>query len=75
MSTSSAVIGVVLANMATSFEPVVPPSYNSFRVAVISGGGPALIAFLLAALIPGRRPPATAVDSSAGPQAAGVATE
>jgi hypothetical protein len=32
---------------------VVLPSRNGFRIAVISGGRPALIAFLLAALIPG----------------------
>ena len=61
-TSSSAVIGLVLANMTTRFGPYTLPSQNGFRVAVIIGGAGALLAFLLAAFIPGRRPAAESAD-------------
>lgn len=66
LTTSAAVIGVVLASMSTRFGPYTLPSQNGFRVAVIVGGAAALVGFLLAILLPGRpRPAAPAVDHPA----------
>lgn len=54
-STSSAVVGVVLAHMTTRFGSVALPSLTGFRVTLIIGGAAALVAFLIAALNPSRR--------------------
>jgi MFS family permease len=60
-ATSSAVIGVVLANLTVHFGREVVPSAAGFAVALGIGGLAALIAFLVALFIPAvspRRPPA-----------------
>ncbi|MCE0536572.1 MFS transporter [Kineosporia rhizophila] len=51
----SAVIGVVLAQMTTSFGPVELASEDGFRVALIIGGAVALLSALVAATIPAAR--------------------
>jgi EmrB/QacA subfamily drug resistance transporter len=58
-SVSSAVAGVVLAEMTTTFGPVALPSQDGFRVVMGIGAGAALLAFVLAAFLP-RRSAATA---------------
>ncbi|GAA2431785.1 MFS transporter [Actinomadura vinacea] len=54
-STSSAVIGVVLANMTVQVGPVSVPSENGFRAGFLIGAGVAVAAALVALAIPGRR--------------------
>ncbi|ONK09896.1 MFS transporter [Streptomyces sp. MP131-18] len=53
-STSSAVVGVLLANMTTSFGGVALPSENGFRTVLIFGACAALVATLVILAIPGR---------------------
>jgi MFS family permease len=60
-STSSAVVGVVLAHMTTRLGPVELPSLNGFRLALGIGGAAALVAFLIASLIPSRNRAAAVV--------------
>ena len=55
-STSSAVAGVVLAQLTIAFGPVMLPSQNAFRVVMATGSGAALVALVVAAFLPGRRP-------------------
>jgi MFS family permease len=64
-STASAVVGVVLANMTTRFGSQALPSHDGFRVAVLIGGGAALVGFLIAAFIPRRRRMAAVVGEPA----------
>ncbi|MDQ0383179.1 MFS transporter [Amycolatopsis thermophila] len=54
-STSSAVAGVVLAQMTVSLGPVSVPSQNGFRVVLAIGAGAALVALLVAAFLPAKR--------------------
>jgi MFS family permease len=54
-STSSAVVGVVLAHLTTHFGAVDLPSQGGFRVALAIGGVAALAGILVASFIPGRR--------------------
>ncbi|WP_308190452.1 MFS transporter [Pseudonocardia sp. TRM90224] len=54
-SVSSAVIGVVLANLSIHFAGHDVPSATGFAVALGIGGAAALLALVLAAFIPGRR--------------------
>jgi hypothetical protein len=63
-STSSAVVGVVLAHMTTRLGPVALPSLTGFRVTLLIGGGAAVVAFLIAALNPSRRRSAPEVEVS-----------
>lgn len=65
-SVSSAVAGVVLAEMTTTFGPVALPSEDGFRVVMGIGAGAALLAFVLAAFLP-RRSAATPVPSAHEP--------
>jgi MFS family permease len=58
-SISSAVAGVILAQLTTSFGPAILPSQNGFRVVMAIGAAAALIALAVAAFLPGRRPAAT----------------
>ncbi|WP_320774993.1 MFS transporter [Streptomyces sp. CRN 30] len=51
-STASAVAGVILAQMTTSFGAVALPSQNGFRTVLAIGAGAALLAFAVAAFIP-----------------------
>ncbi|GHH79138.1 MFS transporter [Streptomyces sulfonofaciens] len=64
-SVSSAVAGVVLAQMVTAFGPAVLPSQNAFRVVMAIGAGAALIALGFASFLPARRPPSTAPTAPA----------
>ncbi|MFI8513633.1 MFS transporter [Streptomyces sp. NPDC085460] len=57
-SVSAAVIGVVLAQMTTTLGGHTLPSENGFRAAMLIGAGVALLASLVAALIPARHTPA-----------------
>ncbi|MFJ9634398.1 MFS transporter [Streptomyces sp. NPDC101175] len=54
-SASSAVAGVVLAHMTTTFGSLTVPSHNGFRVIMGIGSVAALAALALAAFLPGRR--------------------
>jgi MFS family permease len=67
-SVSAAVMAVVLAQMTTSFGPAILPSENGFRVAMLIGAGVALVAAVVAFLIPVRAAaPAAAADASSEP--------
>jgi len=54
-STSSAVAGVVLAQMTIRLGPATLPSQNGFRVVLAIGAGAALVALFVAAFLPARR--------------------
>ncbi|MFE9044815.1 MFS transporter [Streptomyces sp. NPDC012421] len=73
-SVSAAVIGVVLAQMTTTLGGHTLPSENGFRAAMLIGAGVALLASLVAALIPARHTPAAGSPStSPAPQTARAA--
>lgn len=61
-SVSSAVVGMVLAHMTTSFGKTAVPSLDGFRTAFVIATGAALLGLLLAAFLPGRRPSAPTTD-------------
>ncbi|WP_267912833.1 hypothetical protein [Streptomyces adelaidensis] len=65
-SVASALAGVVLAQMTTDFGGFALPSENGFKVVMALGAGTALLAFLLASLIPRRRATAAAATSAGG---------
>ncbi|MEV5850481.1 MFS transporter [Streptomyces sp. NPDC051985] len=71
-STASAVAGVILAQMTTSFGTATVPSENGFKVVMAVGSGAAILALLVAAFIPRRRPVAAGAVS-AGAVAVGTA--
>jgi MFS family permease len=54
-SVSSAVAGVILAQLTVPFGPVAVPSQDGFRLIMAIGSATALIAFIIAAFIPGAR--------------------
>lgn len=54
-STASAVVGVILARMTTSFGGAALPSENGFKVVMAIGSGAALLALVVAAFIPSRQ--------------------
>ncbi|WP_330350629.1 MFS transporter [Streptomyces sp. NBC_00582] len=54
-STASAVAGVVLARMTTSFGAVALPSEHGFTVVMAVGSGAAVLALVVAAFLPRRR--------------------
>ncbi|HVW44546.1 MAG TPA: MFS transporter, partial [Amycolatopsis sp.] len=64
-SVSSAFGGVILANMTMSLGPFSVPSQAGFRVVLIVAGAASLVAAVIAAFLPGRKP-------AAGPVAAAV---
>ncbi|MFG1705330.1 MFS transporter [Nonomuraea sp. M3C6] len=65
-SMSSAVAGVVLAQLTATFGSITVPSENGFRLIMAIGSGAALVALAIAAFIPGRRPaPAVAASPTA----------
>ncbi|WP_434098746.1 MFS transporter [Streptomyces mirabilis] len=80
-SVSSAVAGVTLAQMTTTFGSVALPSENAFRVVMAIGSAAALVAFGFAACLPRRSPlsgspstpvtgePSTPADTSEGTSA------
>lgn len=53
-STSSAVTGVLLAQMTVTVGPVIVPSQNGFRVVLALGAAAAVTALAIAAFLPGR---------------------
>ncbi|MER5791446.1 MFS transporter [Streptomyces sp. NPDC001980] len=55
-STASAVAGVILAQMTTVFGSTAVPSENGFKVVMAAGSGAAVLALLVAAFIPRRKP-------------------
>ncbi|MFG3024098.1 MFS transporter [Streptomyces sp. NPDC048254] len=59
-STASAVAGVILAQMTNVFGGVTVPSENGFKVVMAVGSGAAVLALLVAAFIPRRKPAAAA---------------
>ncbi|AOS64047.1 MFS transporter [Actinoalloteichus hymeniacidonis] len=68
-STSSAVAGVVLAQMTITLGGAALPSQDGFRVIMAIGAGAALTSALIATFIPGRRPasPSSTPESVAVP--------
>ncbi|GAB2879736.1 MFS transporter [Streptomyces mayteni] len=71
-SVSSAVAGVVLAQMTTAFGSTAVPSQNGFRVVMAIGAAAALVAFAIAAFLPRHQPPPhePAAAAPRGPRAA-----
>jgi len=72
-SVSSAVVGMVLAHMTTSFGKAAVPSMDGFRTAFVIATGAALVGLLLAAFLPGRRrteAPAAATGAASSPATA-----
>jgi MFS family permease len=65
-SISSAVAGVVLAQLTTAFGPALLPSRNGFRLVMVIGAAAALIAFLVAAFLPRLRRAPAPYDEPAG---------
>ncbi|MEU3984257.1 MFS transporter [Streptomyces sp. NPDC026672] len=74
-STASAVAGVILAQLTTPFAGVALPSENGFKVVLGVGSGAAVLALLVAAFIPRRRPAEAGEPESAArePVPAGAA--
>ncbi|MEU8272038.1 MFS transporter [Sphaerisporangium sp. NPDC049002] len=70
-SVSSAVAGVVLAQMTVTFGSVALPSADGFRVVMAIGAGAALVALLFASFLP-RRATATATPHDIAPAPATV---
>ncbi len=64
----AAVIGVVLSQMTTPLGAVAVPSESGFRIALILGAGIAVIAAVLAAVIPASKPVERAVAIEAEPE-------
>ncbi|MEU9450961.1 MFS transporter [Streptomyces sp. NPDC048277] len=71
-STASAVAGVILAQMTNTFGTATVPSENGFKVVMAVGSGAAVLALLVAAFIP-RRKPAAALAGQAPAVAASTA--
>jgi MFS family permease len=59
-STSSAVAGLVLAQMTITLGSVTVPSENGFRLVMAIAAGAALVALAFASFLPGRRPVSSA---------------
>ncbi|MEY9962564.1 EmrB/QacA subfamily drug resistance transporter [Streptacidiphilus sp. MAP12-16] len=64
-SIASAVAGVVLAQMTTTFGTTALPSENGFKVVMAIGAGAALLAFALASCLPRHRADAAHTASAA----------
>ncbi|MFJ4625944.1 MFS transporter [Streptomyces sp. NPDC088847] len=73
-SASSAVAGVVLAHMTTTFGPLTVPSHNGFRVIMGIGSASSLAALFLAAFLPGRRKPVAAEVPATATAGAGASS-
>ena len=71
-SVSSAVAGVVLAQMTISLGVFTVPAQNGFRVVMGIGAGAAITALIIAAFLPGRRPVATPVAPKVAPVTSSV---
>jgi EmrB/QacA subfamily drug resistance transporter len=70
-SVSSAVAGVVLAQLTVAFGPVMVPSQDGLRLVMGIGAGAALLALAIAAFLPARRPAAARSEPVAAPAAVG----
>ena len=69
-SFASAIAGVVLAQMTTDFGSYALPSENGFKVVMAIGAGAAILAFVLASFLPGKRPAAAPEEpATPGPAA------
>jgi MFS family permease len=66
-SVSSAVAGVVLAHMTITLGPATLPSQNAFRVVLAISAAGAVIAMVVAAFLPARRPSTTTSHVAAAP--------
>ncbi|MEV7320030.1 MFS transporter [Streptomyces sp. NPDC093970] len=73
-STASAVAGVILAHLTNVFGGVAVPSENGFKVVMATGCGAAVLALLVAAFIPGRKPAAAGGAAPAVPGTAATGT-
>jgi DNA-binding MarR family transcriptional regulator/sugar phosphate permease len=73
-SVSSAVMGAVLASMTMSFAGHLVPSFNGFRTALLVASGAAVVATLLALLIPRPSPSRSGSTSAASPAPSDWAT-
>ena len=73
-SVASAVAGVVLAQMTTSFGPYTLPGEGGFRTVLALGAGAALLGFAIAAFIPRRRAAAAAAVGGTVPGKAAEAS-
>ncbi|KHK98788.1 MFS transporter [Microbacterium mangrovi] len=54
-SISSAVAGVILAQMVIAFGPVIVPTQDAFRVVMAVSAGASVVALLVASFLPGRK--------------------
>ncbi|MEU0946265.1 MFS transporter [Streptomyces canus] len=63
-STASAVAGVVLSQMTTTFDTTVLPSESGFKTAMAIAGASALLAFVLGTFIPSQRATAPAPEKA-----------
>jgi MFS family permease len=61
-SVSSAVAGVILAQMTMNLGPVTVPSQGGFRMVLGIGAAAALVALVVASFLPGRKPAHAAVS-------------
>ncbi|MGQ4381977.1 MFS transporter [Streptomyces sp. SAS_270] len=68
-SFASAIAGVVLAQMTTDLGSHALPSENAFKVVMAIGAGAAILAFVLASFLPGRRTDATPAEPAITPDA------
>jgi len=67
-SFASALAGVILAQMTTTFGTTALPSENGFKTVMAIGAGAAILAFVLASFLPGRRTAAAqAAPTASGP--------
>ncbi|WP_369260325.1 MFS transporter [Streptomyces sp. R35] len=67
-SFASALAGVILAQMTTTFGTTALPSENGFKTVMAIGAGAAVLAFVLASFLPGRRTAAVqAAPAASGP--------
>ncbi|MEU0193167.1 MFS transporter [Streptomyces afghaniensis] len=71
-STASAVAGVILAQMTTSFGQTALPSQDGFKVVLAIGAGAALLAFAVASFIPRQRVAGAAAEAAEAVEATGA---
>jgi MFS family permease len=74
-STASAVAGVILAQMTTTFGTTALPSENGFKVVMAVGSGAAVLALLVASFIPRQRTAAAPTAEPAAGSAGAGGTE
>lgn len=67
MSTSSAVVGVILAHRTTPFGTVAVPNLDGFRTAFLVSCGAAVLGLVIALFLPARRPAVIGTGTGPGP--------